>query len=125
MAAGLGGAARLDGIDKTIYCIIGDGELREGQIWEAMDFIPDQQLANVVAIFNCNALGQSDFVSAEQDWQQPAAQGRGLRLDRGWPSTATTPPRSRRRSRNGPRRRRRQAALPHRAHGEGLGRAEP
>ena len=68
VAAGLGLAARLDGLDKRIYCIIGDGEAREGQIWEAMDFIADQGLANVVAIFNCNALGQSDFVAAAQDW---------------------------------------------------------
>jgi transketolase len=68
VAGGLGCAARLDGIDKAIYCIIGDGESREGQIWEAMDFIRDQRLSNVVALFNCNALGQSDFVSPEQDW---------------------------------------------------------
>ncbi len=68
VAAGLGCAARLDGIDKVVYCIIGDGESREGQIWEAMDFIRDQRLSNVVALFNCNGLGQSDFVSPEQDW---------------------------------------------------------
>jgi transketolase len=68
VAGGLGCAARLDNIDKVIYCIIGDGESREGQIWEAMDFIRDQRLSNVVAIFNCNELGQSDFVSPEQDW---------------------------------------------------------
>src|SRR5215469_10953453 len=59
---GLGCAARVDGIDKVVYCIIGDGESREGQIWEAMDFIRDQRLSNVVALFNCNELGQSDFV---------------------------------------------------------------
>jgi transketolase len=69
VAGGLGCAARLDGIGKRIYCIIGDGESREGQIWEAMDFIADQRLDNVVAIFNCNTLGQSDFVSPEQDWR--------------------------------------------------------
>jgi transketolase len=68
VAGGLGCAARIDGIDKFVYCIIGDGESREGQIWEAMDFIRDQRLANVVALFNCNELGQSDFVSREQDW---------------------------------------------------------
>jgi transketolase len=68
VAGGLGCAARIDGIDKAIYCIIGDGESREGQIWEAMDFIRDQRLSNVVALFNCNELGQSDFVSREQDW---------------------------------------------------------
>ncbi len=69
VAGGLGAAARLDGLDKRIYCIIGDGEAREGQIWEAMDFIADQRLENIVAIFNCNALGQSDFVSSAQDWR--------------------------------------------------------
>jgi transketolase len=68
IAAGLAAAARLDHIDKTIYCIIGDGESREGQIWEAMDFIADHALANVVAIFNCNTLGQSGFVSRAQRW---------------------------------------------------------
>jgi transketolase len=68
VAAGLGCGARLDGMDKVIYCIIGDGESREGQIWEAMDFIRDQRLSNVVALFNCNGLGQSDVVSPEQDW---------------------------------------------------------
>ncbi|MEO8716011.1 MAG: transketolase, partial [Acetobacteraceae bacterium] len=69
VAAGLGCAARLDGVDKAIYCVIGDGESREGQIWEAMDFIADQGLINVVAIFNCNTLGQSDFVAEPEDWQ--------------------------------------------------------
>jgi transketolase len=68
VAGGLGCAARVDGIDKVVYCIIGDGESREGQIWEAMDFIRDQRLSNVVALLNCNELGQSDFVSPEQDW---------------------------------------------------------
>jgi len=69
VAGGLAAAARLDRIDKVIYCIIGDGESREGQIWEAMDFIADHKLTGVVAIFNCNTLGQSDFVSSAEDWQ--------------------------------------------------------
>lgn len=32
IAAGLALAARLDGLDKRIFCLIGDGESREGQI---------------------------------------------------------------------------------------------
>lgn len=70
VAAGLAAAARVNGLDKTIYCIIGDGEAREGQIWEAMDFIADHGLTNVVAIMNCNTLGQSDFVAEGQHWQE-------------------------------------------------------
>jgi len=66
VAAGLALAARLDHIDKTIYVICGDAEVREGQIWEAMDFLADQKLANVRVIINCNKMGQSDYVSHQQ-----------------------------------------------------------
>lgn len=66
VAAGVAAAAKMDGIDRNVYCIIGDGEAREGQIWEAMDFIADHALTNCVAIFNCNELAQSDWVSPQQ-----------------------------------------------------------
>ncbi len=66
IAAGLGEAARLDGLDKRIYCIIGDGESREGQIAEALDYIVDRKLKNVLPIFNCNEYGQADRVSGQQ-----------------------------------------------------------
>jgi len=73
VAAGLGCAARLDGLDRRIYCIIGDGEAREGQVWEALDYIADQKLMNVLPIFNCNEYGQSDRVSAQQSAETLAA----------------------------------------------------
>ncbi len=63
IAAGLGIAARRDELDKRIYCLIGDGEAREGQVTEALDFIVDHKLANVLPIFNCNGFGQADCVS--------------------------------------------------------------
>jgi transketolase len=66
VAAGLGVAARLDGLDRLIYCIIGDGESREGQISEAIDFIAERRLTNVLPIFNCNNYGQTDRVSRQQ-----------------------------------------------------------
>lgn len=66
VGAGLAIAARKRNIDKQIYVIIGDGESREGQIWEAMDFIVDHRLTNVVAFFNCNGQGQADYVSRQQ-----------------------------------------------------------
>jgi transketolase len=73
VAAGLACAARLDGVPKRIFCLIGDGESREGQIWEALDFCADHRLGGVVAIFNCNTLGQSDYVSPAQNWEHLAA----------------------------------------------------
>jgi transketolase len=73
VAAGLGEAARLDKIGRLIYCIIGDGEAREGQISEALDYIIDRKLTNVLPIFNCNGYGQADRVSGQQSADRLAA----------------------------------------------------
>jgi transketolase len=73
VAAGLALAARLDGYDKKIYCIIGDGESREGQIAEALDMIVEQRLSRVLPIFNCNNYGQADKVSRQQSAETIAA----------------------------------------------------
>lgn len=72
VAAGLALAARLDGSDRRIYCIIGDGESREGQVWEAADFIVDHKLTSVCAIFNCNGQGQATHVSPQQSAERVA-----------------------------------------------------
>jgi transketolase len=66
VAAGLAAAAKVDGLDKRIFCIVGDGESREGQIWEAVDFLRDHDLKAVCPIFNCNMFAQSDEVSQQQ-----------------------------------------------------------
>ena len=66
VSAGLAIAAKLDGLDKRIFCIMGDGESREGQVWEAVDFLRDENLRAVCPIFNCNVFAQSDEVSPQQ-----------------------------------------------------------
>lgn len=66
VATGLGLAAQADATGRRIYCIIGDGEAREGQIWEAADFVIERRLTNVLPIINCNRYGQSDAVSEQQ-----------------------------------------------------------
>lgn len=71
-AAGLALAARMDGMDKRIFCIIGDGESREGQVWEAADFLRDHDLRSVLPIFNCNVFAQTQEVSPQQSWQVSA-----------------------------------------------------
>ncbi len=73
VGAGLGLAARLDGTGRRIYVLVGDGESREGQVWEAVDFIADHKLTNVTLIFNSNAQGQSDYVSGQQSAEAIAA----------------------------------------------------
>ncbi|MBC8372519.1 MAG: transketolase [Phycisphaerae bacterium] len=66
VAAGLACGNRVAGGNAKIYCICGDGESREGQIFEALDFIADHKLTSVYTIFNCNGQGQSDYVSSQQ-----------------------------------------------------------
>jgi transketolase len=73
VSAGLGEAAMLDNTERRVYCIIGDGESREGQISEALDYVMDHNLNNVLPIFNCNGFGQVGSVSAQQSPERTAA----------------------------------------------------
>ncbi|MEM1330378.1 MAG: transketolase [Planctomycetota bacterium] len=72
VAAGIAEAARLDKLDRKVYCIIGDGESREGQIAEALDYIVEKKLTAVLPIFNCNEYGQADRVSGQQSAERMA-----------------------------------------------------
>ena len=45
--------------DGTIFCILGDGELQEGQIWEALLYYPKTTLNNLICIVDWNK-GQND-----------------------------------------------------------------
>lgn len=81
VAAGLGLAARADRTDRRIFVIIGDGESREGQIWEAIDFLADHRLSNVTPVFNANGQGQSDYVSAQQSAERLAEKLRAYGID--------------------------------------------
>ena len=43
-----------------MFCLLGDGEMSEGAVWEAMAFASYYQLDNLVAILDINRLGQSE-----------------------------------------------------------------
>ncbi|CAL8254087.1 unnamed protein product [Arctogadus glacialis] len=43
-----------------VFCLLGDGEMSEGSVWEAMSFASYYQLDNLVAVLDANRLGQSD-----------------------------------------------------------------
>lgn len=60
-ACGAAYAARLDGRQHRVFCIIGDGESNEGQIWEAAMFAAHHKLENLVVITDCNKLQIDDF----------------------------------------------------------------
>jgi transketolase len=59
VGAGLALAAKREGYPAKTYVLTGDGELAEGQIWEAANFAAHEKLDNLVAILDINRLGQS------------------------------------------------------------------
>jgi transketolase len=58
LAAGLRGGERPEPScdDRTVFCLMGDGEIQEGQIWEAAMFSAHEGLDNLVGIIDHNGL---------------------------------------------------------------------
>ncbi len=56
MACGLAAGLRLDARPSRVYCIVGDGELAEGQIWEAAMAARVHKLDNLTAILDYNTV---------------------------------------------------------------------
>lgn len=54
IAAGLGYGLRLKNSDRCVYLIVGDGELNEGQCWEAFQLIAHHRLNNVIVFIDEN-----------------------------------------------------------------------
>lgn len=54
VAAGLALAKKMNGDDRTVFVLTGDGEQQEGQIWEAALFGPHHKLDNLVVIIDLN-----------------------------------------------------------------------
>ena len=55
-AVGMAMAGRLDHKDYRVYALCGDGEIQEGQIWEAAMFAGARKLDNLVVIVDNNGL---------------------------------------------------------------------
>ena len=62
LALGMGIAARLDGGKSRTYVMLGDGEIQEGQIWEAAMAGAFHKLDNVVAIVDNNRIQLDGWV---------------------------------------------------------------
>ncbi len=50
---------KLKNEDGTIFCVLGDGELQEGQVWEALMHYPKTKMNNMICIIDWNK-GQND-----------------------------------------------------------------
>jgi transketolase len=62
LGIGMALAARLDGSPSRAYVVLGDGEIQEGQIWEAAMFASFHKLDNLVAIVDYNKIQLDGFV---------------------------------------------------------------
>ena len=55
---------KLKNEDGTIFCVLGDGELQEGQVWESLMYYPMTNLRNMVCIIDWNK-AQNDGYSKD------------------------------------------------------------
>jgi len=56
ISVGMALAARIDGKQHKIFCLMGDGEQQEGEVWEAAMEAGHFHLDNIIAIVDCNRL---------------------------------------------------------------------
>ena len=72
LSAGLGMAlsAKMDNLDFLTYVLLGDGEMAEGQVWEAMEVAAKYKLNNLIGIVDVNRLGQSGETLLGNNLQQ-------------------------------------------------------
>ncbi|MCD8349777.1 MAG: transketolase [Planctomycetaceae bacterium] len=66
-AVGMAAGLKVKKNPATVYCIIGDGESQEGQIWEAAMFAAAQRLDNLVAFTDYNRMqidGTTDEINS-------------------------------------------------------------
>jgi len=70
IANGVALGNRLSGTDQRVFCILGDGELAEGQNWEAAQFAAHHKLDHLIAFLDWNKMqidGSNDAVMSLRD----------------------------------------------------------
>lgn len=64
---GMALAARLDKLDYRVYVLLGDGELQEGQVWEAAMSAAKFKSTNLIAIVDYNKVAQDSLTKDLKD----------------------------------------------------------
>lgn len=67
IAVGMALADRMDKKSRYVYCVLGDGELQEGQVWEAVMAAGNLQLDHLIAIVDCNKMQVDGFTKSIMD----------------------------------------------------------
>lgn len=60
-AVGMALAGKTDNKAYRVFCILGDGELQEGQVWEAAMYAGNKGLDNLIAIIDDNGMQLDDY----------------------------------------------------------------
>lgn len=71
-AVGIARGLKIQGINRNVYCIVGDGEANEGQVYEALLYGSKQKLDNLYIFIDNNKKqldGYVDEISIEFDFQ--------------------------------------------------------
>jgi len=58
-------AARFDKSNRNCYVMLGDGEIQEGSVWEAMMAARHHELGNLKVILDCNGIQNDDYVDTQ------------------------------------------------------------
>ena len=61
-AVGMALSAKIDNASYRVYTLLGDGELQEGQVWEAAIFAHAKKLSKVIAFVDYNKCQIDDYV---------------------------------------------------------------
>lgn len=64
---GIALAARLDGLDYRVFVLMGDGEIQEGQVWEAAMSANKFKTNNLIAIIDYNKVAQDNLTCDLKD----------------------------------------------------------
>ncbi len=81
IAVGLALAGRLDQQQHKTFCIMGDGEQQEGQVWEAAMEAGHYHLDNLIGIIDCNRLQIDGWVKDVMEVEPLAAKYAGFGWD--------------------------------------------
>ncbi len=82
LGIGMGLAARLNQSPSRTYVVLGDGEIQEGQIWEAAMFASYHHVDNVVAILDYNKIQLDGFVKDILSLEPIVDKWKSFRLER-------------------------------------------
>lgn len=69
IAVGMALAGKMDNLPYRVYALLGDGEMAEGGVWEAIAFAAHYRLDNLIALVDVNRLGQSGPTMLQHDLQ--------------------------------------------------------